>query len=61
MKERLKKMDPWKAFDFDQEIVSGKQKGLFCHSNVSPKNKFGNYEKWDWFPQNELCDLINSL
>lgn len=61
MKERLKTMDPWKAFDYDPSVVSGKDKGLFCHSNVSPKNKYGNYEKWDWFPQEELIDLINSL
>lgn len=61
MKERLKKYDPWKAFDFDQEIKDGKVKGLFCHTNVSPPNRWGGYEKWDWFPQSELIDIINSL
>lgn len=61
MKQRLKTMDPWKAFDYNVDVVSGKDKGLFCHSNVSPKNRFGNYEKWDYFPQPELIDLINSL
>jgi N-acetyl-anhydromuramyl-L-alanine amidase AmpD len=61
LKERLKKMDPYKAFDFDQNIKDGNIKGLFCHTNVSPKNRYGNFEKWDWNPQPELCDLINSL
>lgn len=61
IKERLKTMDPWKAFDYDQSIVDGKVKGLFCHTNVSGPNKWGGYDKTDWFPQPELCDLINSL
>ena len=61
LKDRLKKMDKFKAFDYDPEIRAGKIKGLFVHANVSPKNKYGNYEKWDLFPQDELIDLINSL
>lgn len=61
MKERLAKYDTWKAFDFDQEIKDGRVKGLFCHTNVSPPNRWGGYEKWDWFPQPELIDLIHSL
>jgi len=61
LKERLKKMDPWKAFDYDSEIKDGKLKGLFCHTNVSPKNRYGGYEKWDWHPDPNLIDLINSL
>jgi hypothetical protein len=61
LKERLKKMDPWKAFDYDQDIKDGKLKGLFCHTNVSPKNRFGSFEKWDWYPDPNLIDLINSF
>lgn len=61
LKERLKKMDPYKAFGYDPEIKTGAIKGLFCHTNVSGPNRFGNFEKWDWFPQTELIDLINSL
>lgn len=61
LKERLKKMDPWKAFDYDQDIKDGKEKGLFCHTNVSGPNKWKNYEKFDLAPQDEIVDLINSL
>lgn len=61
LKERLSKMNKFKAFDYDDEIRSGKLRGVFTHTNVSPKNKYGNFEKWDLFPQDELIDLINSL
>jgi hypothetical protein len=61
LKERLKKMNKFKAFDFDQEIRDGKIKGLFCHTNVSPANRWGGFEKFDAHPQDELIDLINSL
>lgn len=61
LKERIKKLGPWKAFDYDPTIKTGSQKGLFCHTNVSGPNRYGNYEKWDWWPQEELVDLINSL
>ena len=61
MKERIKKLGDWKAFDYDPSIQSGNLKGLFCHTNVSGPNKWKNFEKWDWFPQPELIDLINSL
>jgi len=61
LKERLKKMDKFKAFGYDADIKAGNQKGLFCHTNVSGPNRFGGFEKWDLFPQEELVDLINSL
>lgn len=61
LKERLKKMDKFKAFDYDPDIKAGKQKGLFCHTNVSGPNKWGGYDKWDLPPQDEIVDLINSL
>lgn len=61
LKERLKKMDKFKALGYDPEISKGKQKGLFCHTNVSGPNKWGNFEKFDLFPQDEVIDLINSL
>ena len=48
------------AFDYDANIVRSAD-GLFTHTNVSPKNKWGNFEKWDLFPQDELIDLIKSL
>lgn len=61
LKERIKKLGKWKAFDFDQDIKDGKVKGLFCHANVSGKNRYGGYEKWDWPPMDNLCDLILSF
>lgn len=59
--KRLKTMDKFKAFDYDQSIRDGKQKGLFVHTNVSPINKWGGYEKWDWPPMDGLLDVINSI
>jgi len=62
LKERIKNSkDPFTAFDFDPAIRDGKVKGLFCHTNVSPKNKWGNYEKWDLSPQPLVLDMILSL
>jgi len=61
LKERLKKMDPYKAFNYDPTIKDGKVKGLFCHTNVSGPNKWGGYEKWDLAPSDDIIDLINSL
>lgn len=61
LQDRLKRMDKFKAFDFDAGILSGKIKGLFLHTNVSGPNKWGGYEKWDLFPQDEVCDMISVL
>lgn len=61
LKERIKSKGPFEAFSYDQDIKDGKVKGLFCHTNVSPANKWGNYEKWDLFPQDDVVDLILSL
>ena len=61
LQERLKKMDKFKAFDFDATISSGKTKGVFTHANVSGPNKYGGFEKWDLFPQDEICDMILSI
>lgn len=60
LKERIKK-DRWSAFDFDPEIRDGKKQGLFTHTNVSGPNKWGGFDKWDWYPDPNLIDLINSL
>jgi N-acetylmuramoyl-L-alanine amidase len=61
LQKRIKNFkDVWMAFDYDADIVRSAD-GLFTHTNVSPKNKWGNYEKWDLFPQDELIDLIKSL
>lgn len=59
--KRLKTMNKFKAFDFDQNIRDGKEKGLFVHTNVSGPNKWGGYEKWDWPPLDGLIDVLNSL
>ncbi len=61
LQQRLKKMNKFAAFGYDPIIKSGSIKGLFVHSNVSGPNKYGNYEKWDCHPQDQLCDLILSL
>jgi len=62
LKERIKNaVDPFTAFDYDPSIVAGKVKGLYCHTNVSPKNKYGGWEKWDMNPQPGVLDLITSL
>jgi N-acetyl-anhydromuramyl-L-alanine amidase AmpD len=62
LKRFLKEQSPTQAFDFQPKVHSDEIKtGLFCHTNVSPKNKYGNYEKWDLFPQPEIIELINSL
>lgn len=62
LKERIKaSKDPFTAFDFDPNIVAGKVKGLFCHTNVSPMSKWKTFEKWDLNPQPGVLDLITSL
>lgn len=62
LKEKLKKnVDPWVVFDYSPEILDGSRPGLYTHTNVSPKNKWGKYEKWDLFPQPELIEMILSL
>lgn len=61
LKVRIKKLGKLKAFDYDPEIVTGNQKGMFVHANVSGPNRFGGYDKWDLFPQDELVDMINGL
>lgn len=53
--------DVFDAFDFKKDVKDGKLKGLFCHTNVSGKNKWGNYEKWDLFPQPEVIDMLLSI
>lgn len=62
LKSRLKRnKDVNFAFEYDPEISSGRLNGLFSHTNVSPKNKYGGYDKWDIFPQSEMVDMILSL
>ena len=61
LQKRLKNLkDPWKAFDYDPTIGDSST-GLYLHSNVSKPNKWGNYEKWDCWPQDELIQMIKSL
>lgn len=60
--EFLKNVDPFVAFDFNANVRNDNIKtGLFLHTQVSPKNKFGHYEKWDCPPQPELIELIKQL
>lgn len=62
LKERIKNaVDPFTAFDYDPNIVAGKVKGLYCHTNVSPMNKWKSFEKWDMNPQQGVLDLITSI
>ncbi len=42
------------AFEFNQEVLEGKHKGLWTHSNVRAT-------KSDMFPQPELMDMLTSL
>ena len=42
------------AFEFNQEVLEGKHKGLWTHSNVRTT-------KSDMFPQPELMDMLMSL
>lgn len=61
LQRRIKNFkDVWKAFDYDPSIVKSAD-GLFTHTNVSGPTKWGNYEKWDLFPQDEIIDMIKSL
>jgi N-acetyl-anhydromuramyl-L-alanine amidase AmpD len=60
--EFLKVGDPFTAFDYNVNVHKDTIKeGLFLHTQVSPKNKYGNYEKWDCPPQPELVELIKQL
>lgn len=60
--EFLKNIDPFVSFDFNANVRNDNIKtGLFLHTQVSPKNKFGHYEKWDCPPQPELIELIKQL
>ena len=61
LRQRIIKLGKIKAFDYDVNIHAGKEYGIFTHTNVSPKNKWGTYSKWDLHPQDELCDMILSL
>ena len=42
------------AFNYNQEVVNGKHKGLWTHTNVRK-------DKSDMFPQPELMDMLVSL
>ncbi len=50
--------DPFSAFEYNPDVVSGKLAGLFCHCNVSPKNKYGGFDKFDIFPQDEIIQML---
>lgn len=61
LQKRLKNLkDPYKAFDYDPTIGDNST-GVYLHTNVNKPNRFGNYEKWDCWPQPELIDMIKSL
>ena len=50
----LKEKGPMFAFEFHQDAYMGKVKGLMTHTNVR-KDKFDN------FPQPELCDMLMGI
>jgi len=50
----LKAKGPEYAFEFQQGAYEGKVKGLLTHTNVRK-------DKWDNFPQPELCDMLMSI
>lgn len=61
LQRRLKTLkDPYKAFSYDPSIGDNAH-GLFLHTNVSKPNRFGNFEKWDCWPQDELIEMIKTL
>lgn len=50
----LKEKGPEFAFKFHQDAYEGKVKGLMTHTNVRK-------DKWDNFPQPELCDMLMDI
>lgn len=50
----LKALGPEKAFEFNEDAYNGKIKGLLTHTNVRK-------DKWDNFPQPELCDMLLTI
>jgi Putative peptidoglycan binding domain len=50
----LKELGPNKAFEFNEDAYYGKVKGLLTHTNVRK-------DKWDNFPQPELCDMLLTI
>lgn len=54
LQNRLKTMDPLKAFSLYSDAVSGKVQGLLSHTNVRK-------DKYDVFPQPELVELLKNL
>lgn len=50
----LKDKGPEFAFEFHQDAYEGKVKGLMTHTNVRK-------DKWDNFPQPELCDMLMDI
>lgn len=62
LKEFINSENPNDAFGFKPSVLNYEHKtGVFTHCHVSPKNKFGRFEKWDLFPQPELINMIKNL
>lgn len=53
--------DVFKAFDYREAVKTKNMGGLFCHTHVSPPNRWNNFEKFDIQPQQEVIDMILSL
>lgn len=54
--DRLKKgLDPIQTFGYWAEARYGREKGMFCHSNVVESGK------WDLSPQPDLIEMLMSL
>lgn len=54
LQERLQQMSPMDAFDYFDEAKFGEVKGILSHTSVRK-------DKFDIFPQDEICDMILSL
>jgi N-acetyl-anhydromuramyl-L-alanine amidase AmpD len=47
-------------FDTNIDALSGVG-GIWTHTSVREKNKYGNYDKWDCSPQPALIEMLKSL
>ena len=54
LQERLHHMSPAEAFEYYDEAKYGEVKGILSHTSVRS-------DKFDIFPQEEMCDMILSL
>lgn len=58
--DKLKRLPPNDAFDYDANVKNGKIKGIHTHTNVSPAVN-GEYAKWDLAPTPEVIKFLTEL